>query len=382
MKIIFAAFAAAAVQVATAAHADTIHIGFTIAETGPAASLGIPQKNTVALMPQKIGDDTIEYTVLDDGGDATRAVANTRKLIDEDNADAVVGSSVTPSSLAMIGVVAEKQVPMISLAASIAIITPMDAEKHWVFKTPQNDSLMADAVAESMAQGGIRSAGFIGFNDAYGDGWLKESTRAFAAREIKLAAVERYARTDTSVMGQVLKTLSAHPDAILIAASGTPAALPEKTLRERGFAGKIYQTHGVANADFLRVGGRDLEGTILPAGPVLVAAQLPDSNPIKPIALDYVHRYEAANGAGSFATFGAHAWDAALLLQHAIPIARQSAKPGTPAFRAALRDALEGLHEVVLTHGIATMSADNHNGFDQRARVMVMIHDGGWQLIQ
>jgi branched-chain amino acid transport system substrate-binding protein len=361
MKTCLVALAAASLLGWGSACADTIHIGFTIAETGPAASLGMPQKNTVALMPKEIGGDAVAYTVLDDGGDATRAVANTRKLIDEDGADVIVGSSVTPSSLAMIGVVAEKKVPMISLAASIAIIAPMDDEKRWVFKTPQNDSLMADAVAESMAKNGIRSVGFIGFNDAYGDGWLEEATRAFAAREIKLAAVERFARTDTSVMGQVLKTTAAHPDAILIAASGTPAALPEKTLR---------------------VGGHDLEGTILPAGPVLVAAQLPDGNPIKPVALSYVQRYEAANGAGSFATFGAHAWDASLLLQQAIPVALQHGRPGTAEFRAALRDALEGLHEVVLTHGIATLSPQNHNGLDERARVMVEIHDGGWKLIQ
>ena len=255
----------------------------------------------------------------------------------------------------------------------------MDAARAWVFKTPQSDSLMADAIADTMAKNGVRTVGFIGFNDAYGDGWLTEATRALGAKGIRLVATERFARPDTSVMGQVLKTMAAHPDAVLIAGAGTPAALPEKTLRERGYKGPIYQTHGVANADFLRVGGKDVEGTILPAGPVLVAAQLPDGDPIKPIALDYVTRYEAAYGAGSFATFGAHAWDAMLLVQHAIPVALRTAKPGTPAFHAALRSALEGLHDVVLTHGIATMSPTDHNGFDARARLMVVIRDGTWK---
>ncbi len=378
----FAAALVAAWTLALAASAAAqVRIGVTISTTGPAASLGVPQRNSIALMPHDIGGETVEYIVLDDGGDSTRAVANTRKLIDESNVDAVIGSSTTPASLAMIDVAAEKQVPMISLAASARLIAPMDAQRTWVFKTPQNDSLMADAIAEHMAKAGVRTVGFIGFNDAYGDGWLTEATRALQAKGIKLVAVERFARNDTSVTGQVLKLAAARPDAVLIAGAGTPAALPQKALHDRGYAGKYYQTHGVANMDFLRVGGKDVEGTILPAGPVLVASQLPDSNPIKAQAGEYVRRYEAANGVGSVSTFGAHAFDAATLLQYAIPVALQSAKPGTPEFRAALRSALEGTHELVLTHGIADMTAQDHNGFDERARVMVTVQDGAWKLL-
>lgn len=358
-----------------------IKIGVTISTTGPAASLGTPQRNSIALLPTEIAGQKVEYIVLDDGSDTTRAVANARKLIDENNVDALIGSSTTPASLAMIDVAAEKKVPMISLAASSRLIEPMDAQRKWVFKTPQNDSLMADAIAEHMAKAGVKTVGFIGFNDAYGDGWLAETQRALAAKGIQLVATERYARNDTSVTGQVLKLMQARPDAVLIAASGTPAALPQKTLHERGYTGRYYQTHGVANADFLRVGGRDVEGTVLPSGPILVASQLPDGNVIKPVALEYVRRYEAANGPGSVATFGAHAYDAAILLQAAIPVALQKAKPGTPEFRSALRDALEGLSETVLTHGVSNMTPTDHNGFDQRARVMVTIKDGAWKLL-
>jgi len=278
-------------------------------------------------------------------------------------------------------VAAEKQVPMISLAASARLIQPMDAQRHWVFKTPQNDSLMADAIAEHMAAHGIKTVGFIGFNDAYGDGWLTEATRAFGAKNIQLVATEKFARADTSVTGQVLKLIAAKPDAVLIAGAGTPAALPQKTLHERNYAGVYYQTHGIANADFLRVGGKDVEGTILPAGPILVAAQLPDSNPIKAVALDYVRRYEAANGPGSVATFGAHAYDASIMLNAAVTTALKSAKPGTQAFRSAVRDALESTSGLVLTHGIMTTTATDHNGFDDRARVMVTIQDGAWKLL-
>ena len=376
-----AALVMAATTLASAGAMAQIKVGVTISTTGPAASLGEPQRKSIALLPTEIGGQKIEWIVLDDGADSTRAVANARKLIDENAVDALIGSSTTPASMAMVDVAGEKKVPMITLAASSRLIAPMDAPRHWVFKTPQNDSLMADAVADHMARNGVKTVGFIGFNDAYGDGWLTEAQRAFKAKGIEIVATEKYARADTSVTGQVLKLVAAKPDAVLIAGAGTPAALPQKTLHERGYAGKYYQTHGIANADFLRVGGKDVEGTILPAGPMLVAAQLPDSNPIKAVALEYVKRYEAANGAGSVATFGAHAYDAAILLENAIPVALKTARPGTPEFRSALRDALEGEKGVVLDHGIATMTATDHNGFDERARVMVTIQNGVWKLL-
>jgi branched-chain amino acid transport system substrate-binding protein len=364
-----------------AARADTIHVGVTLSSTGPAASLGIPQRNTIALLPRTVDGQTMDYTVLDDGGDPTRAVANMRKLIDEDHADAIIGSSTTPASMAMIAVAAEKKVLMISLAASASLIAPMDAQRRWVFKVPQNDSLMADAIAGYMQKHGVHTVGFIGFNDAYGDGWATEFGLAAKAHALKIVDSERFARNDTSVTGQALKLIAAHPDAILIAGAGTPAALPQKALHQLGYKGHYYQTHGVANNDFLRVGGKDVEGTVLPAGPILVAAQLPDSNPIKAHALDYIHRYEAAYGAGSVSTFGGHAYDAATLLAAAIPSALKQGKPGTEAFRAGLRSGMEEQHDLVLVHGIATLSPTDHNGFDDRARVMVTIKDGHWKLL-
>ncbi len=358
-----------------------IRVGVITSQTGPAASLGIPQRNTVALEPATIGGRKVEYIVLDDATDVTKAVADARKLVDENNVDVIIGPSITPAALAGTDVAGETHVPVISLAASAKIIDPATGPRAWVFKTPQNDSLMADAVVDHMAKTGVKSVAFIGFNDAYGDGWQTEMTRALAAKDIKLVDTEKFARADTSVMGQVLKVMAAKPDAVLIAGAGTPAVLPEATLRERGYRGAIYQTHGVANADFLRVGGKALEGTILPAGPVLVADQLPDSNPIKPVAQGYVTAYEAKYGPGSMATFGAHLYDAMLLVQAAAPEALKRAQPGTPEFRAALRESLEGLHDVVLSQGIADITTKDHNGFDQRARVMVTIHDGKWVLL-
>ncbi len=291
----------------------------------------------------------------------------------------MLGSTTTPNSLAMIDVASESQTPMISMAASSTIVEPVDAKRRWVFKTPQNDIMMSLAIATHMQFRGIKTVGFIGFNDAYGEGWFREFSKVASVKGLTIVASERYSRTDTSVTGQVLKLVSAKPDAILIAASGTPAVLPQRTLKERGYAGQYYQTHGVANNDFLRVGGKDVEGTYLPAGPVLVAAQLPPNNPVRASALDYIAKYEAANGKGSVSTFGAHAWDAGRLMSAAAAVALKTAQPGTPAFRAALRDALEKVNELHGAHGVFNMSPTDHLGLDQRARVMVKIENGTWK---
>jgi branched-chain amino acid transport system substrate-binding protein len=374
-KLVIAIGLAAA---ATLVNAD-INVGVTVSATGPAASLGIPEKNTIALMPQTIGGQKVNYIVLDDASDTTTAVANTRKLITESKVDIVLGSTTTPNSLAMIDVASESQTPMISMAASSTIVEPVDAKRRWVFKTPQNDIMMSLAIATHMQFRGIKTVGFIGFNDAYGEGWFREFSKVASVKGLTIVASERYSRTDTSVTGQVLKLVSAKPDAILIAASGTPAVLPQRTLKERGYAGQYYQTHGVANNDFLRVGGKDVEGTYLPAGPVLVAAQLPPNNPVRASALEYISKYEAANGQGSVSTFGAHAWDAGRLMSAAAAVALKTAQPGTPAFRAALRDALEKLNELHGAHGVFNMSPTDHLGLDQRARVMVKIENGTWK---
>jgi len=369
-----------ALALATAGALADINVGVTVSATGPAASLGIPEKNTIALMPQTIGGQKVNYIVLDDASDTTQAVSNTRKLINESKVDVILGSTTTPNSLAMIDVAAESQTPMISMAASARIVEPVEGKRKWVFKTPQNDIMMSLAIATHMANAGVKTVGFIGFADAYGEGWFQEFSKVAGLKGLQIVASERYARADTSVTGQVLKLVAAKPDAVLIAGSGTPAVLPQRTLKERGYTGKYYQTHGVANNDFLRVGGKDVDGTFLPSGPVLVAAQLPATNPVKKSATEYVEKYEAANGKGSVSTFGAHAWDAGLLMQAAATQALKKAKPGTPEFRSALRDALEQVHELAGAHGIFNMSPTDHLGLDQRARVMVKIDGGAWKL--
>ena len=366
---------------AGAAHAQ-LKVGITVSATGPAASLGIPERNTVELMPKEIAGQKVTYVVLDDASDTTSAVKNIRKLVSEDKVDVVLGSTTSPNSLGIIDVAAESQTPMIAWAASSRIVEPVDEKRRWVFKTPQNDSHMSTAIVSHMTSNNVKNVAFIGFADAYGEGWYEQFKSVAEARGIKIVANERFTRTDTSVTGQVLKMMAAKPDAMFIAGSGTPAALPQKTLKERGWSGKVYQTHGVANNDFLRVCGADCEGTLLPAGPVLVAEQLPDNNPVKASAMTYIKAYEAAHGKGSVSTFGAHAWDSGVMLQAAVPAALKKAQPGTAEFRAALRDALENMKEVPGAHGVFTMGPNDHLGLDQRARVMVQIQKGAWKLVQ
>ena len=366
---------------ATAAMAD-ITVGVTVSATGPAASLGIPEKNTIALVPTTIAGQKVNIIVLDDASDTTTAVKNAKKFVTENKVDVIVGSTITPASLAMIDVAAESETPMISMAASRAIVDPVDAKRRWVYKTPQNDAQMSTAISEHMTNSGVKTVAYIGFSDAYGEGWSNEFAGVAKARKLDIVANERFNRADTSVTGQVLKIIAAKPDAVLIGGAGTPAALPQKTLKEKGYKGIIYQTHGVANADFLRVCGKDCEGTFLPAGPVLVADQLPNDNPVKKTALEYVQKYEGAHGKGSVSTFGAHAWDAFKLLEAAVPVALKKAQPGTKEFRAALRDALEGVKNLPVAHGVFNMSATDHLGFDQRARVMVKVEGGAWKLVK
>jgi len=377
MKQLVLAHALALGLAAGSAWAD-ITIGVSVSATGPAASLGIPEKNTVALLPQTLGGEKVKYIVLDDATDTSTAVKNARKFTGEDKVDAIIGSTVTPGSMAILEVAAETKTPQIAMAP----LPPAGDKAPWIFTTPQNFGQMAIAIAAHMAANNVKTIGFIGYADPYGQLWLKAIQGAAEAKGIKIVASESYQRNDTSVTGQALKLIAANPDAILIAGSGTPAVLPQATLIERGYKGKFYQTHGIANRDFLRVGGKNVEGTIFPVGPMLLAEQLPDSQPSKKPALEYIKAYEAAHGANSRSTFGGHAWDAYLLLNHAVPEALKKAKPGTAEFRAALRDALENVKELPGVHGVFNMSAKDHNGFDARAAVMATVENGDWKLLK
>ena len=368
---------AALLLAAVAAHAD-IRVGVIASSTGPTALVGIPQKNTVALLPAEIGGQKVEYIVLDDASDPTNAVSGVKKLIGEHKVDALIGPTTTPAALAILDFVAEAKTPLLTTVGSSAVILPMDERKRWVFKTTQNDDLIAGAVLAQMAASGVRTVGFVGFNDPYGENWYKVFAPMAEKAGIRIVASERFNRTDQSVTGQVLTLIAARPDAVFIAATGGPAVLPQSGLQEKGYKGRIYQTHGVATNDFIRLGGKTVEGTLMAGGPMLVADELPGNNPVKAVAQGYIKAYEGKYGAGTMSTFGANTFDAGLLLQKAIPEALKKAKPGTPEFRSALRDALEQSKEVVGAQGVFNMTVQDHNGMDERARVMMTVRNGKW----
>jgi len=357
-----------------------VKVGLMVSATGPTSAIGIPQKNTAELLPKRIGDTTIEYFQLEDGGDTTRAVQNAKKLIGEDHIDALIGPSTTPNALAILDIVADSKVPLLATVGTSSVVEPIDAKRRWVFKTTQNDDLIAAALIRHMVKAGVKSVGFIGFNDPYGENWFKVFGGLAERAGIRIVANERYARNDQSVTGQVLKLIAAKPDAVLIAAVGGPAVLPQATLYDQGYKGRIYQTHAVATDDFIRLGKEKVDGTILAAGSMLVIDDIAEGDPIKKVASSYMAAYEKQFGTRP-ATFGANTYDAGLLLQRAIPTALKAGQPGTEAFRAALRDALEQEKDVVGCQGVFNMSPTNHNGMDERARVLVVVKEGKFRLL-
>ncbi|MBF22684.1 MAG: branched-chain amino acid ABC transporter substrate-binding protein [Pusillimonas sp.] len=377
MKKSILAFTLVALIPLSNAFAEGVKVGVITGATGPGASLGIPYKNTFDVVPKTLGGVPVEYIIVDDATDTTTSVKLARKLIQQDNVDLIIGSSSVPTALAVSEIVAEQKVPQISLSP-----LPVKAEDNpWSYAVPQPINIMMAAVVKNMKEKGVKSVGYLGFSDSWGELVLAGLKANIEGTDIKLVASERYGRIDTSVAGQVLKLMAAKPDAVVLGGSGTPGALPQVSLRERGYKGPIYHNHGVINKDFLRVGGKALEGAYAPTGPVMVAEQLPDSNPIKAEAMEFTKNYEAKFGDNTRNAFSAYSWDAYLLADQAVEKALKVAKPGTAEFRAALRDALETSNEVVGTHGVYTMSKTDHTGLDERASALVQVENGDWKLV-
>jgi branched-chain amino acid transport system substrate-binding protein len=355
-----------------------ITVGISLSLTGPAASAAASQKNTLPLLPGKIANIPVHYVVLDDATDTTTAVTNARKFVVDNKVDVIIGSTATPGSLAISNIAAEAKTPQIALA-------PFDvpSEKEiWSFKTPPSFPLVARVVTEDMTRRKVKTIAFLGFSDALGEVWLNAIRKVAEANNIKLLVVERYGRTDNSVLAQVLKIISANPDAVVVGATSAAAALPQLTLKEKGFKGLIYHTHATATPEFLKMAGMKAEGALMPVVLPVVAEQLPGSHPSKAAALDFVRAYEGKYGPRSRTNFATHLWDAALLLETAIPMALEKAKPGTAEFRAALRDALEHIKDKAVTNGIVTMSANDHYGYDERALALVEVRNGEFILFK
>lgn len=376
MKIYKTLLAIVITGVFQSAQAD-VNIGVIASLTGPAAILGTDIKRAVTLMPDSINGEKITYTVLDDATDPTTAVKDAHKLMAEYNVDAIIGPNTNPTAAASTPAADAGKTPMILITP----YTPPEGKRAWIFQSVQTVRLMVQCIVEDMAAQHVKTVGYIGFADSLGDIWYAELNRAAKAAGIKVITNERYARSDTSVAGQVLKLLVTKPDAILVGASGTPAALPPIELRNRGYTGNIYFTHGVTSKDFLRIGGKQVEGALIPVGPVLVADQLPGSTPSKKVGVAFNKAYETKYGSDSRSTFAGSTWDAWLLLRNALPGALKVAKPGTEEFRKAIRDNLENTHELVGVNGVYNMTAKDHNGLDRRGRVLVEVRNAQWKLV-
>ncbi|KXB32139.1 branched-chain amino acid ABC transporter substrate-binding protein [Dechloromonas denitrificans] len=362
---------------AAPAFAD-INVGVIASLTGPAAALGAETKKAIALFPSTVGGEKVNFILLDDGTDPTSAVKNVRKLISEDKVDAILGPNLISTAVAMADVANAEKTPMVSVA-------PLDVsgdKRGYVFRSEPSADLMVQRIVTDMLENGAKTVGFIGFSDSWGELLLKALTKA-ADGKLNIVASERYGRADPSVQAQVLKVMAAKPDVVFVGASGTPAAMPQITLRERGYKGRIYQSHGVTSKEFLRVGGKAVEGALIPVGPVLVAEQLPDSHPAKKNGVAFVKELEAKNGPDSRSTFAGASWDAWLLLQNAIVGAQKGkAKAGTPEFRAALRDGIEKTSKLVGTNGVYTMAAADHAGYDASSIVLIKVENNHWKLVK
>lgn len=370
----------------TAAGDETIRIGVVVSVTGSASSLGEPERNTIQLFEEEfgeIGGAEVEWIVEDDASDPTQAVTAVKQMIDRENVHAVVCCTVSPNSLAIIETIAGDEVPNISLAAAAQIVEPA-AEREWVFKTPQNDALMVDVLTDHMLEQGIQSVAFLGFDDAYGEGGLAAFEQVIAEKPIEMTGRETFAREDTDVTAQLTQLSRDDPDAYLIWAIPPGADVAQQNLVDLGLEGAVYQSHGVANATFLELGGDAVEGTYLPAGKLLTTDDLPDDDPQKEVLLDYRDRYEEEYGEGSANTFGGHAYDAMLVLEGAVERALDGdADPSdVEAFRSALRDEIEATSDLAGTGGVFSYSTDDHAGLDTDAVVMLEVSGGDWTLLE
>ena len=367
--------AALTALVSSAALAD-ITIGVSLPLTGPASGLGIPVNQQMKLWPATIGGEKIKLIILDDATDPTNGTKIAKRFVTDDKVDIIIGSVATPVAIPIADVAAESKTVQLSLSP-----IPLPPGKDgWSFRLPQSNTVMAHAMLTLMKKQGVKTVGFLGYTDAYGESWLKDFTAEAAKSGIKVVATERFARSDTSVTGQVLKLVAANPDAMLIVASGSGAAMPHMAVVDRGYKGKIYQTHAAATRDLMRVGGKAVEGAYVVSGPAVIAEQLPDSHPSKKVAIDFVQKYEKAYGPGSRNQFAGHGYDAELVLEKIIPVALKKAKPGTPEFRAALRDALENIGRTVVSHGVLNWTKDDHWGYTNETGVMLKVVNGDWKV--
>ena len=363
---------AALLAMPAAAQTSEITIGISISTTGPAAALGVPERNALDFVPKEIGGVPLKVIVLDDGGDPTNATTNARRFVTESRADIIIGSSTTPPTIAMSNVANEAGIPHLSLAPFP--VTPERAK--WSVVLPQPVPIMGKILYEHMKAHNVKTVGYIGYSDSYGDLWFNDFKTQGVPMGLTLADEERFARPDTSVTGQVLKLVAANPDAILVGASGTAAGLPQTELRARGYQGLIYQTHGAATMDFIRIAGPAAEAVIMASGPVMNPEGQADNALTKKPGLALDTAYEAKYGANTRSQFAGHAYDAFEILKRVVPAALKTAKPGTGEFREAIRQAFISEREIAASQGVYNWTEKDRSGLDDRSRILLTVKNG------
>ena len=269
----------------------------------------------------------------------------------------------------------------IIIVLACAFVLPQEGPGKWAFKLSVTEAVAVNRGLGHMVRNQVKTVGVISLANSFGEGFVKALETAAPQKGVRITTVEKYHATDQSVTAQALKVLATNPDAVYIFSSGTAGALPHIVLVNRGYKGKIYQTQGVANNDFLRVGGAAVEGGFITIAPVMVVEQLPDAHPSKKASLDFLRKWDARHGAATRNLFSATAWDALLLLEAGTKEALKKAKPGTPEFRTALRDALEGVRNLAGTTAVYDMSPQDHNGVDERSQELARIEKGTWKHI-
>ncbi len=352
-------------------------IGALFSITGPTSFIGEPERNTLVMLIEElnkaggINGHPVEAVIYDTEGDETNTVKKATKLIIQDKVLAIIGPSRTGTTLAVIPFVERYRVPLISCAAGIKIVEPV---KPWVFKTAQSDRLAVKKIYTYCQKHGLKKVAIITVSNGFGQSGREELKRLAKPFGIIIVADELYGPKDVDMTPQLTRIRAQNPQAVICWGTNPGPAIVAKNMRQLGMKQQLFMSHGVASKRFIALAGKAAEGIILPAGKILVADQLPDNDPQKPILLQYIAKYKARYGEEP-STFGGHAYDAFTLLKKALE--------EVGADRAKIREALEHMRGIVGIHGIFNMSPKDHNGLaEKEAFVLVQIRDGDWHLLE
>jgi branched-chain amino acid transport system substrate-binding protein len=377
--IIRTLLALAGLALAAASHAQApIRIGAFLSVTGPAAFLGDPEQKTLELYVEKLNASggvlgrKLELVAYDSAGDAEKARSYVKRLIEQDRVDLLVGGSTTGETMAAVPLAEAAGVPFISLAGAVVIIEPV---KKWVFKTPHTDRMACEKVFVDMRARGATKAALISGTGGFDRSMRAECLKVAAKHGVQIVADETYGAADTDMTAQLAKIkATTGVQAVLNAGFGQGPAIVTKNYRQLGLGAPLYQSHGVASKQYVKLSGEAAEGVRLPAAALLVADTLPDEDAQKKIVTTYKRDYESRFNQ-EVSTFGGHAYDGLMLAVEAMRRAGSSDK-------AKVRDALERTRGYVGTGGVVNMSAQDHMGLDLSAFRMLEVRKGDWQLVQ